>query len=338
MIYSGPFFWQFNQQEHHLIEPDDFIKFDRSADTIAIDFYTYDYDQQSEIINHLLNRCTRLFVYNNEAVHNESTNYADFIKANDYEKIIFFSDTILNFNLNHARCLPLVCWFIDHVNYYATANWAKKLLGQLNHTYDRPKMFDCLLGSTKTHRDFIEKLYQTSPYKDQIIFSYFKYRIENGLWDSKYHPSKLGVPLTSNQFKIDDEDARVSAMIPTDIYNNSYYSVVAETISTNEYSHFTEKVAKPIVALRPFVVFAGQHYLRNLKKLGFQTFSSVIDESYDDHANDQTRFKLAWQQVEYLCQQNPRQIIERLQPVLDHNKQHFLMTDWIRPARNLLAY
>ena len=113
------------------------------------------------------------------------------------------------------------------------------------------------------------------------------------------------------------------------------FVIVAETTAYNEYSQFTEKVAKPIVALRPFVAFCGQHYLKNLKRLGFQTFGDVIDETYDAVADAGQRFNLAWNQVEHLCQEDPQQILEKLLPTLEYNKNHFLSTDWVKPAKDI---
>jgi hypothetical protein len=103
---------------------------------------------------------------------------------------------------------------------------------------------------------------------------------------------------------------------------------VAETTAENSYNQYTEKVAKPIVAGRPFVAFAGQHYLANLRHLGFKTFESVIDESYDSIANLRERMQAAWYQVEWLCAQDPAHIYGELHDVLQHNHEHFLSTDW----------
>ena len=46
--------------------------------------------------------------------------------------------------------------------------------------------------------------------------------------------------------------------------------------------HLTEKIFKPMMLEKPFVVNGTKGYLKELKRLGFKTFSDVIDESYDD--------------------------------------------------------
>jgi hypothetical protein len=125
--------------------------------------------------------------------------------------------------------------------------------------------------------------------------------------------------------------ATLSSILPVDIYNQTFYSIVAETVCTNQYSQFTEKTAKPIVAKRPFVVFGGQYFLRNLRSLGFRTFGAVIDESYDDIQDEIERLTRAWHEVERLCCLDPVPVMQQLQSVLEHNRQHFLQTDWMRP-------
>ena len=103
---------------------------------------------------------------------------------------------------------------------------------------------------------------------------------------------------------------------------------MAETTTENKYSFYNEKVAKPIIASRPFVAFAGQHYLSNLRHLGFKTFESVVDQSYDAIADMRQRMTAAWAQVEWLCAQDPAHIYGELYDVLQHNHEHFLTTDW----------
>jgi hypothetical protein len=45
----------------------------------------------------------------------------------------------------------------------------------------------------------------------------------------------------------------------------------------------TEKTMKCIVTGTPFVCYANQYHLKNLReKVGFQTYSSLWDESYDN--------------------------------------------------------
>jgi len=74
------------------------------------------------------------------------------------------------------------------------------------------------------------------------------------------------------------------------------------------------------MAGRPFVLFASPNSLHYLRQFGFQTFGSVIDESYDREMDARVRFDRAWEQIEYLSECDPQDIYARLQPVLEHNQ------------------
>jgi hypothetical protein len=117
-------------------------------------------------------------------------------------------------------------------------------------------------------------------------------------------------------------------VIPFSIYNQTAYTVVAETNYDNHYSFYTEKIVKPILAERLFIVFSGQYYLRNLRKLGFKTFDGIIDETYDSIADNDQRFSSACEQMEYLFNQSQEEVLAKIRSVTEHNKQVMLETDW----------
>ncbi len=64
-------------------------------------------------------------------------------------------------------------------------------------------------------------------------------------------------------------------------YNDTKYNLVSET-NDNDYEVFmTEKIWKPIIAQQVFVVHGNHLYLQKLREMGFKTFGSYFDESYD---------------------------------------------------------
>lgn len=58
--------------------------------------------------------------------------------------------------------------------------------------------------------------------------------------------------------------------------------VVTETVYQSDHLHLTEKTFKPIVLRQPFLLIASKGSLAYLRDYGFQTFSTIWDESYDD--------------------------------------------------------
>ena len=81
----------------------------------------------------------------------------------------------------------------------------------------------------------------------------------------------------------------------------------------------TEKTAKTILAKRVFVLFAAKGCLKYLRSQGFQTFDGIIDESYDRESNTIKRFEMAFKQVEFLAQSSYNNLLDQIQPILEHN-------------------
>ena len=70
-------------------------------------------------------------------------------------------------------------------------------------------------------------------------------------------------------------------------YNDTNYSLVSETNDNNYEVFMTEKIWKPIMAQHVFVVHGNHLYLQKLREIGFKTFGSYFDESYDlEHNRD----------------------------------------------------
>jgi hypothetical protein len=82
--------------------------------------------------------------------------------------------------------------------------------------------------------------------------------------------------------------------------------------------------SKMFFGKRMFLFFGQEYFLSALKQLGFQTFDSVVDESYDSIENPQQRFLAVIEQMKYLATQDHRLILEKVQPIVDHNYNRLL--------------
>jgi hypothetical protein len=112
-----------------------------------------------------------------------------------------------------------------------------------------------------------------------------------------------------------------------DFYEKSFCSFVNETyIDENHNVFFTEKTMKPLAYGHPMLLFSSAGALTELKKLGFETFNSIFDESYDDIESPQLRFGALLKQVLVLCDQSPEALnvmYEKIKPVLQYNHNYF---------------
>lgn len=65
-------------------------------------------------------------------------------------------------------------------------------------------------------------------------------------------------------------------------YDNTYFSIVAETLTEAPKIFVTEKTFKPMAFYHPFVVLAQAGHLKYVRDIGFETFDNLFDEGYDN--------------------------------------------------------
>jgi hypothetical protein len=110
-------------------------------------------------------------------------------------------------------------------------------------------------------------------------------------------------------------------------YEKSFCSFVNETYINENYNvFFTEKTMKPLAYGHPMLLFSSAGALAELKKLGFETYSSIFDESYDSVDVPQLRFELLLKQLLDLFNQSQETLAlmyTKIKPVLEHNHNYF---------------
>lgn len=196
---------------------------------------------------------------------------------------------------------------------------------------ERPYQWECLLGARREHRDFVMLSLQDTGLLDNSIVTYRNFFNGNQSFDvskrvqAEFPGLELNFPYVSPNLDPNWEvrggnlDASISSDVPWEIWNRCYYSIIIETLGNGNCFLAAEKIGKCVLARRLFVHFGVANWLSNLHKLGFETFGSVIDESYDGIADDVQRWKQAFEQVKALSKENPQHILEKIKPVLDHN-------------------
>jgi predicted PurR-regulated permease PerM len=81
--------------------------------------------------------------------------------------------------------------------------------------------------------------------------------------------------------------------------------------------------------MHPFIVFAYPNLLSELRKLGYKTFTPLIDETYDTIINDDDRFEAIWNEITRLLQKTPEEWIQwqtDIKEIVEYNKNHFYST------------
>jgi hypothetical protein len=254
----------------------------------------------------------------------------DWCRQFDCPNVVLFLAGRLNWTPVHAKTADCMYFFWSTLDFYKTY---PELLEYTRGSEN--KYFDVLLGRRKPHRSAI---YQNIDLSKNIV-RYFphnedadirNYDATHGFsWPIDVLPKpNEKINFTVQEVIVNGVIVSLSQIIPREIYQQTHYTLVAETQNENGFSFFTEKIAKPILAKRLFLVASGQYYLRNLRDLGFQTFGDIIDESYDHEPNADRRIKMLLKQVDYLCTQDPQDILSRAHSILEHN--YYVMThvDW----------
>lgn len=255
----------------------------------------------------------------------------DFIRRYQYPKIKFF----LCGAVADVVSSDWMDWFTTSSHFYKTNS--VKVLDRLNPYQTKPKMFDILLGQYREHRTLIHNYINNNHLNDQVLMTYINYQEKisadgnSNTWyweDDGLEIIDTDLKWTVGQVRYYGQQMSLSQVLPIQAYNQTAYSVVCETNFSYNFVFHTEKIVKPILARRLFIVFAGRHYLRNLQRLGFKTFSSVIDESYDDEPNYLLRGSMICEQINYLIQQDQQKILDAIKHTVEHNYNLMMTKDW----------
>jgi len=195
----------------------------------------------------------------------------------------------------------------------------------------REFLFECLCGARRKHRDYVMLAMLKSGLIDQSIVTYRDVFVGGDCTSTPLDVQEqfpdLSVPWPYVSPNLDPAwevraklDNSVSGLVPWEIYNRTWYSVLVETLGYGTTFLMEEKIGKCLFGRRLFVHFGQAHWMSRLKSFGFETFDSVLDETYDTlDVIDVDRYAAAFDQVQWLSKQNHPALLQKVKPILDHN-------------------
>lgn len=220
-------------------------------------------------------------------------------------------------------------------------------LSEFQYNYNVKSIDDIDIDKKSKH--FLCYLRNCSKLNRKILASYFQY---HKLWDinnisflkinwdntqpdflpKKYLQSFFELNNTSIvelDTKLLENKSGFNTMFSSDWKHNqeSFLTIVPETIYEKDIIFITEKIVKPIINLQPFVVVTAPRFLKFLRELGFKTFDGFIDESYDEQNNNEKRFEMIFNELDKFRSRTNEELKDwwkQILPILEHNQNRLL--------------
>lgn len=189
----------------------------------------------------------------------------------------------------------------------------------------KPYSFLCLNGRGRPHRYAILNQLQQLNLLDQALWT----NLDDHLMPIRLLPTKYEVDRYHNTSV---ESGYVKAQlfnnewgeiyIKPEPYIDTYFSVVTETVYNYPWSLFSEKISKPLAIGHPWIAVANSGFYRDLRNLGFKTFHSLIDESFDKVENNHDRMNHVVNTIKDLCSQDLAGFVQAAESICLYNQQH----------------
>lgn len=208
----------------------------------------------------------------------------------------------------------------------------------------RPYDFLFLNGRLRAHRKYMIDRLRERAVLDRALWSNLDTKVSRPASSSQLPvassealrllPSEYEIPVArQRQKKLPDsgfvkpmlfDNAWGDAVVNGKCYQDTWFSVVTETVFDSPHAFRTEKIWKPILMEHPFIVAAGPGYYRDLKQAGFRTFDNVIDESFDDIEPTDQRLDFIIQEISRICSMDLRVLWHETQPARKYNRQRLI--------------
>lgn len=232
-------------------------------------------------------------------------------------------------------------YFPDDELYYRYLNKDNDYVKQINFE-PRQRKFTCLNRIDKGFRRLFAAHIWHENLHNQAFFSYtgknydLEYPTNKRKLENEWNQHWPFAPTIVSKFEpyipflcddLPDHLHNNHKLIDHRFFNESYWNIVVETHISKNNLFLTEKTFKPILNLQPFIIVGSVGSLKLLKSLGYKTFDSVIDESYDNEENDELRLKRCLDLVRDIANWDHNkhiQIQKSVSEILLHNQQQLL--------------
>jgi hypothetical protein len=220
-------------------------------------------------------------------------------------------------------------WYRDGQYVKHNSEWSRPYLS-LNRLYVNDRSYRLNLVARLAHCNLLDQGH-VSLQLEQTEYGTWQQEIANPHTKLSESACKLIQKNIKNALVLDRKNStgNISADFGNqeiELWESGFWHIVTETVFYYDKLHLTEKIFKPIVAQRPFMLAAAPGNLAYLKSYGFETFDRWIDESYDNIQDPDQRLQAIVDQTQRLCSMSRsdlQDMHQEMMPVLEHNFEHF---------------
>ncbi len=288
--------------------------------------------QNQKLVDDLKNKRAKILI-------NRIGEFDSFLDGNilgeEYERLFTFLDK-LGVSKNHI----LYCNFNYLVNeaFYNTEikvkyhNFTRFNLYNINKD-EKDSMLEFFNSQRKKPREnyYLSYNNQDKPHRKQIVDFLEKSDVK-GLLSASWKNLILDGSLSEDNWPA--KNSNLYYYHNREHFFNSYFSIITESHFADSLGSlnlgFTEKTWKPIINFHPFCIVGAKNSLSKLKELGFETFTELFDEKYDEL---ESASKLGSPRIKHICNDLGRLFSKSIYELDDiyysieekviHNFQHF---------------
>lgn len=177
------------------------------------------------------------------------------------------------------------------------------------------------LGNRDMDSNYVKTKMSFIDVYNNLIDPAFKYNKETGIeFLNDYNEDKEAVIDTGLQYNH-------ALTINETLHTSTFVNLLTETLYDNNTIFFSEKIWKPIYAGQPFIVLGNPGLLKELRRLGFKTFSEFWDESYDTELDFTKRLEKILDVVNFINNLSDTEINDissKMHDILKHNFFNYL--------------
>lgn len=224
----------------------------------------------------------------------------------------YLTDRVNNFGINNFKLKHYpTFWF----NYTLSMLKSQDIVSLQNKkTFQYP--FICFNNRRHLHRCYAIDYISKYNLFNKGIVTWHNFLKENSNFKFKYFDNTVR--------KIDDEfDVKLDSFLLPHQYHESLFDFVTEC--SHETIMISEKTVIPIILKKPFVTLSAPHFNKYLQELGFVLYDEIIDYSFDNIEDLDTRAHEFVKNIEKISKiTNFDKVYNLLKPKIEFNYQNFL--------------